>query len=166
MNFDSLLSDIIATVVGGIILTLLFFFIREKLFPMPKISGKWYLEIKVNETAYKPYKNMLLRFVIMIWVEGSRIKGTSEKIYEELSNGKEYDFIGKERIRSHIDGYIEKKYFGKDKIYLHIVENGKARESTSFYDLVMESNSKMSGTFDSMIANMKGEVICTRKISF
>jgi hypothetical protein len=43
MNFDTFLADIIATLVGGITLTFIFFLAREKLFPLPNIDGKWYL---------------------------------------------------------------------------------------------------------------------------
>lgn len=162
MNFDSFLADIIATLVGGVALTFLFFLAREKLFPIPNISGKWYLEIKVINTAYNPYKNMVLRFVIMIWNEGNKIKGTAEKIYENSSTG-EHEITGNNRTRAIIEGYIEKKYLSKDKIYLHIVENGDKRESTSFYDLFFKSDSKMLGTFNSTIADQDGTVICRRK---
>lgn len=163
MNFDSFLADIITTLVGGISLAFLFFLAREKLFPIPNISGKWYLETKVINTAYIPYKGMVLRFVIMIWNEGNKIKGSAEKTYEDSSTEGEHEITGKNRTRSIIEGYIEKNYFSKDKIYLHIIENGQERESTSFYDLFLKSDSKMIGTFNSMIADQNGEAICRKE---
>ncbi|GAA4093031.1 hypothetical protein [Zhongshania borealis] len=107
MNFDSFWADIAATLLGGVGLTFLFFVAREKLFSVPEITGRWYMEmVKVN-TAYNPYKDMTLRYVIMIWREGNTLKGTAEKIYENSSTG-EREFVGKNRTRAIIEGYIEK----------------------------------------------------------
>jgi hypothetical protein len=162
MNFDSFWADIIATLVGGTVLTLLFFFAREKLFPLPEITGRWYLEMVTINTAYTPYQDMILRYVVIIWREGSTIKGSAEKIYEKSSTG-EREFIGDKRTRAIIEGYIEKNYLGKDRIYLHSVENGHGRESTNFYDLLVKSETEMIGAFNSMVANQDGEVACQRE---
>ncbi|MGA4321887.1 hypothetical protein [Ectopseudomonas hydrolytica] len=162
MDFGSFWADIIATLVGGIVLTFLFFLAREKLFPVPDISGRWYLEMVTVNTSYNPYKDMILRYVVIIWKEGNRLNGTAEKIYENSSTG-ERDFNGKNRTRSVIEGSIEKNYLGKDRIYLHSVENGHGRESTNFYDLLVQSESKMIGAFNSMVANQDGKVILQRE---
>jgi hypothetical protein len=162
MSFDSFWADIIATLVGGICLTLLFFVAREKLFPVPEITGRWYIEMVTVNTAYNPFKGMVLRYVIMIWREGNVLKGSAEKIYEDSSTGKR-NFVGKNRTRATVEGYIEKKYLGKDKVYLHSVENGHGRESTNFYDLLVKSESEMIGAFNSMVANQDGTVTCQRE---
>ncbi|WP_129125136.1 hypothetical protein [Geomonas oryzae] len=162
MNFNSFCSDTLATMIGGIFLTLLFFWLREKIFPLPKVTGRWHFEICTVHTAYKPYENMVLRYVAMLWREGNRIEGTVEKIYENSSTG-ERDFVGKNRTRGEATGYIEKNYFAKDRIFLHIVENGHGRESTNFYELILDSNEEMSGTFSSMVANQDGSAKWRRK---
>lgn len=162
MSFDSFWVDVIATLIGGICLTLLFFVAREKLFPVPEITGRWYIEMVTVNTAYNPFKGMVLRYVVMIWREGNVLKGSAEKIYEDSSTG-ERDFVGKNRTRATIEGYIEKKYLGKDKIYLHSIENGHGRESTNFYDLLVKSESEMIGAFNSMVANQDGTVMCQRE---
>jgi len=162
MNFDSFWANILATIVGGISLTFLFFYAREKLFPIPDITGKWHLEMVTVNTDYNPYSDMVLRYVIMIWREGNNIKGSAEKIYENSSTG-EREFVGKNRTRATLEGYIEKNYLGKDRIFLHSVENGHGRESTHFYDLLITSNSNMIGAFNSMVANQNGTVTCKRE---
>lgn len=162
MDFGSFWADIIATLAGGIGLTFLFFLARERLFPVPSITGRWYLEMVTVNTAYNPYKDMVLRYVVIIWKEGNSLKGTAEKIYENSSTG-ERDFDGKNRTRSVIEGYIEKNYLGKDRVYLHSVENGHGRESTNFYDLLVQSESKMIGAFNSMVANQDGKVVLQRE---
>lgn len=155
MSFVSFLSDLIATVVGGIILALLFFLAKEKWFPPPYLTGRWYLEQLTNNTAYKPYAGMILRYLVMLWREGNKIEGTAEKIYEKSSNG-ERAFVGANRTRATISGYVEKRYLGRDKIYLHVVEDGHGRESTHYYDLVVTGADTMSGKFASMVADQEG----------
>lgn len=162
MDFGSFWADVIATLAGGVVLTFFFFLARERFFPVPEITGRWYLEMVTANTAYNPYKNMVLRYVVIIWKEGNSLKGSAEKIYENSSTG-EREFDGKNRTRSVIEGYIEKNYLGKDRIYLHSVENGHGRESTNFYDLIVKSESEMIGAFNSMVANQDGTVVCQRE---
>lgn len=157
MSFASFWSDIIATVLGGMALTLLFFFAKEKLFPLPHLTGRWYIEQLTQNTAYKPYAGMILRYVVMLWREGNRIEGTAEKIYEKSSTG-ERPFVGTNRTRAAVFGYVEKKYLGKDRVYLHVVEDGHGRESTHYYDLAIDDPDIMSGTFTSMVADQDGLV--------
>ena len=85
MHFDTFWSDLIATITGGIVLAALFFWFRERVFPLPKITGRWYFEMRTLNTSYRPYENMVLRYVAMVWCEGSRIEGTVEKIFENSS---------------------------------------------------------------------------------
>jgi hypothetical protein len=153
--------DVSATVVGGVLLSILFFYAREKLFPLPEITGRWYMEITTENTSYNPFKNMILRYELMIWREGTRIHGSLEKIYENSSTG-EREYIGENRTRGIVDGYLDKKIFTKDRLILHVIENGHGRESTNFYDLTVSSNKAMQGVFTSMIASQDGKVLLQR----
>lgn len=157
MNFESFWSDIAATLVGGVVLAVFFFWFREKVVPLPAITGRWYFEVRTFRTSYKPYKNMVLRYVAMLWREGNRIEGTVEKIYENSSTG-EREFVGKNRTRGEVAGYVEKNYFGKDRVLLHVIEEGHGRESTYLYELVMTPDGAMTGEFSSMVANQDGTV--------
>lgn len=161
MNFDSFIPSIIATVVGGVTLALFFFWARKKLFPLPDIAGRWYFEVGTINTSYKPYSGMVLRYVAMLWREGNRIQGTAEKIYEKSSTGKK-EYVGENRTRGMVDGYLEKNYFAKDRLYLHMVEDGHGRESTNYYDVIIRSDKEMVGSFNSMVANQDGEVTWQR----
>lgn len=158
MKFDTLLSDIIATTIGGIILAILFFFFREKCFGLPEVNGKWHFWVETKETAYKPYKGMCLEYVAMLWIEGSKIHGTYEKIYEHSSTG-EREYVGSKRTRGIIEGSIEKRYLSKDKINLHLIEEGKQRTSTTSQALVVDNRqNKLIGTFNSTVADQSGSV--------
>ena len=152
MNFDTFGSDILATLVGGAALAFLFFLFREKLLPLPRITGRWYFEMHTVETSYIPYDKMTLRYVAILWREGNKVEGTVEKIYENSSTG-EREYTGSNRTRGKVEGYVEKNYLGKDMLFLHVTEDGHGRESTNFYELVADSDSLMEGTFSSMVAN-------------
>jgi len=158
LNF---LYSLLATVIGGGILAFLFFWIREKIFPIPKVTGRWFFEMHTINTVYKPYEDMTLRYIAMLWQAGNRIEGTVEKIYENSSTG-EREYVGKNRTRGVVEGYVEKNCFSKDRLVLHVVEDGHGRESTNFYDLVVYSNDEMKGSFSSMVANQNGEACWQR----
>jgi len=157
MDFNSFWPDVAATVLGGMLLALLFFWAKEKLFRLPSITGRWYFEMNTEKTAYNPYKGMVLRYVAMLWREGYRVEGTVEKIYERSSTG-ERSFVGENRTRGTVSGYIEKNYFGRDRLFLHVIEDGHGRESSNFYELIAFNDSTMSGTFSSMVADQTGTV--------
>lgn len=157
MHFDSFFSDLLATVVGGIALTILFFVSKEKFFPLPALSGRFYFEQKTDTTEYGLYADMVLRYVVLIIRVGDKIEGTAEKIYERSKNG-ERTYVGSNRIRGEITGYVEKKYFGKDKIYLHMLEDGSKRKSSTLYMLEVTSKCAASGKFVSTIADQTGAV--------
>ena len=95
-------------------------------------------------------------------MEGSNnIKGTTEKIHEKSSAG-EKKYTGEHRIRGSIEGCVEKRYFGKDLVFFHIVEDGERRQSMHFHRLISISNNKMEGEFISTVANQEGETIWKR----
>lgn len=158
MNF---LYSFFATVLGGSALALLFFWLKEKIFPLPAVTGRWYFEIRTVNTTYIPYKGMALRYVGMLWREGKCIKGTVEKIYENSSTG-ERNYVGANRTRGVVDGFVEKNYFSKDRVVLHVVEDGHGRESTNFYNLTVISKDNMIGDFSSMVANQDGDAVWQR----
>ena len=154
---ETVMINLVTTVLGGLILALIFFLIKERLRPLPEIVGRWYFEMHTETTSYQPYSDMKLTYEAMIWHEGNVVHGTVEKIYEISSTG-ERDYIGEKRTRGKIQGYIEKNYLGKHRLFLHIVEAGKKRESTFFHQLEFAPNDCMVGTFTSTVAGQSGAV--------
>lgn len=157
----SFLLNVVSTIVGGVVLAVLFFVARERIFPMPSIVGRWHVQMRTEYTDYNPYNEMVLRYVAVLWREGSEIRGTIEKVYENSSTG-ERKYTGKDRTRGLIEGYIDKRYLSKDCIYVHIVEDGHGRESTHYHDLKVTRRGKMTGRFFAMVANSEGEVTWQR----
>jgi hypothetical protein len=155
--FQALSVNFLATLLGGVLLALLFFWAREKLFPLPDITGRWYFKVHTTRTAYNPYDGMILCYIAMLWRVDNRVEGTVEKIYENSSTGSR-SYVGKNRTRGRVQGYVQKNYFAKDRVFLHVIEDGHSRESTNFYDLHVQPHGRMIGRFDSMVAEQSGDV--------
>ena len=155
MSFNSFLPDILATILGGIILTLFFFFTKEKIFPSPNINGLWKLIVYTEKTIYNPFRSMTLEYDVLLWSENNNIYGTVEKCYEDSVNGK-IRFEGDRRTTGVVQGSINKNYFGKDKILLKKKKKGRRRQSSHYYDLIVSDDVIISGTFQSLIAKQEG----------
>ena len=152
---EAAVFEVVITVVSGVALTTLFFLVREKLFPLPEIEGHWFITSTTNETAYSPYKGMILIYELMLFREGNSIKGTAEKCYEHSMN-QQKEFVGKQRTRSQVNGFIDKRYFAKDLVHFHVVEQGHNRESSTIYKFKFEKKDEMVGVFTSTVAKSKG----------
>ncbi|WP_220348126.1 hypothetical protein [Thalassotalea euphylliae] len=153
--FDNIVAGVIATLISGPILALFFFFLRERIFGIPDITGKWHFEMTTVNSDYNPYKGMILRYIVVIWREGSKLSGTVEKVYENSSTG-EREYVGDKRSRGDLNGYYELNYLSKDKLYIHIKEQGSGRESTNYFELIRMNNDSLKGAFNSFVANQDG----------
>ena len=165
----SFLQSIAETFVGGTLLATVFFLVREKCFPLPEIEGRWFIETETIESKFNPYKGMILIHEAMLWREGNAIKGTAEKIHEN-SERKQGDYIGANRTRSLVGGFVEKRYFGPNRVCLHLTEAGKERESSTIFNLTCKTNWRarktgfsMSGTFIATAGSSSGKAHVRRE---
>lgn len=158
----SFLQSIAETLVGGALLATVFFLVREKCFPLPEIEGRWFIETETIESKFNPYKGMILIHEAMLWREGNAIKGTAEKIHEN-SGGKQSDYDGARRTRSLVGGFVEKRYFGADRVCLHLTETGKERESSTIFKLTCKTGFSMSGTFIATAGSSSGRAHIRRE---
>ena len=108
--FIHFLWSVASTIAGGLILAFLFFLSREHLFPIPELSGPWHIETCTVKTEFKQFEGMVLRYRAMLFREGSIIRGTAEKVYEDSNTLTDHVYVGSNRTRSVIDGHIEKQY--------------------------------------------------------
>ena len=150
------LPSFFTTVLGGLVLGVIFFLLREKCFPLPDISGEWEVYTITHQTSYHKYTNLSLHYKAILLCEGTSIVGTSEKVYEK-SLMEELEYTGKNRVRGEIQGSIEKRYFSKDRVKIHTVEHGIERDSTIYHNLKLESKDAMKGEFQTTAADSKGD---------
>ena len=74
------LFDICSTVVGGIILSVLFFIFSDYVFTIPNLKGEWVFVNKTEKTNYQKFKGMEVHYKVILIQEGEKIVGTGEKI--------------------------------------------------------------------------------------
>lgn len=158
---DEMIIQLIANIASGITLALIFFLLSDYIFGIPRLSGCWLVEITNEKTKYNPFKNMVLTYKVLIWLEGKNIYGSGEKVKEKIGdNIKEYSGEGRNLIKIH--GSVLKKYLSHDKIVIHIEEEGTVRKSSTIYLLHKEKNS-LIGKFYSTIADSEGHVRWSRQ---
>ena len=182
------ITDTAAALIGGLLLTALLFWLGERVFPIPQLSGKWFVQTATESTARRSYEGMLLKFEVFIWQEGASLRGTSEKIYESSSTGRR-QYEGVNRVRGTVGGVANRYIFSRDRIRLHVVEtildehSNRHRASTTYFDLVWEQPSfakrlfglnhrkfgptglvqeTISGLFQSTAGSSKGEALWSR----
>lgn len=132
---------------------------------MPNIDGSWTLTQKITKTDYKPYQDMELTYLVLLWRQGNSVLGSAEKI-RDVSSKESREYIGKDRSIATIDGYIQKNIFSPDRIVLHMKEENEARQSSTAHILEFKSNDKgIKGHFVSTIANQEGSSNWIRRSS-
>jgi hypothetical protein len=165
MQLNEFLIGVSTTVTGGAILTILIFLIKERICPIPDLSGLWYLKQTTETSAYNPYKGVSLKYLLVLHCDGKKIEGTAEKLYEEsITSEESRSYFGKNRTRATISGSIQKRYFEKDLIYLHVIEQGHGREYTTFYKLELQRSTGGIGSFSTTAADQTGSVLWQRTI--
>ncbi len=151
--------ELLIAVVGAVVVAFVFF-VRDQVFALPRLSGVWLLRTVVEESAYKPYHNMELRYVLALWLEGPVVRGTAEKVWERTESG-EHEYVGDKRVRLSVSGYVTKKYFRRDELVLHLEEHGRERDSSQIHSLAIDGKTRAHGRFFSTAANTSGTSLLT-----
>ena len=157
-------TETIGTLLGGIILSLIFFIFSDFVHKPPNISGQWYFVNNTIDTSYSKFKNLNVYYKVMLIQQDSKISGYGEKIQDEL-NGKTIEYAGKNKIPIKISGYLKHNFISKDTLMLNISEEGSIRKSSTFIDLIRFSDDEMQGEFASTIADSSGSVLFRRSLN-
>jgi hypothetical protein len=160
---SALFFGIIGTVIGGLILSFIYFVLHDYAYKLPEINGAWTFTTSVTDTSYNLYNGLQVTYLVLIWTEGNRIVGTAEKVSEVTADGRLHEYIGDKRVNAKVSGYISKNYLKNDKITIHLEESGRQRLSSSIHELTVVSTNKLNGVFLSTAANTKGSVVCTKR---
>ena len=155
--------NIIETIISGLILTFILFFINEVCFPKKNLSGEWEAILNIVKTSYDNYKNLKLVYKIHLIQKGYELSGSGEKIKEIFPDDNETEFAIEKRIVINIEGYYQRNYIRKSIIILNIKELGRRRETRATYILYYKSKG-LIGTFVSTAANESGNIIMKKII--
>ena len=154
--------DILATIIGGVLLSFMFFIFSDFIHKTPNLSGRWYFVNETESTSYSKFKGLKVYYTVLLMQEGNNVYGTGEKIKDEL-NGKISSYSGSKRVHIKISGHLKNNFLTKDTLNIHYTEKGKSRPSSTLHNLIRFDNKSMGGNFYSTIADSKGKVNWTRK---
>ncbi|MBI3520158.1 MAG: hypothetical protein HY062_12500 [Bacteroidetes bacterium] len=159
---NEILINIIGTILGGLILTLVLFLLNEYIFPKHNLTGEWKTIIKIKSTTYKPFNNLRIEYSIHLLQKNNEILGSGEKIKDIKVDGKETIFLRENRVLINIDGYFDRKFFSNSIIYMNINEEGRKRKTRATYFLALTNKNTLIGTFISTSGDSSGEIIMTK----
>lgn len=157
-----------ANLLAGLMIALLFFIFKEKVFRIPDIGGVCYLKQITRSTVYNPYKDMELQYMLSLRLEGNKVYGSAEKIYEDSSVGKGEEHVlhyeGKNRSICKIEGIIQKRYLSYyDILIFQSFEENQNRKSTTYYSIRLRKKYYLlgdvlfcNGYFNSTISKQTG----------
>jgi hypothetical protein len=157
-----ILINVIGTIIGGLLLAALLFFISEHIFTLTNLTGEWEVITVTENTLYNPYKNLKLNYKFHLLQKGQEIIGSGEKIKETTAEGKTHEYPPEKRTFSEINGYYQRNIFSGDKVFLNIVEEGHVRQSRTTFILTITNKSNLSGLFTSTAADSKGKITLTK----
>lgn len=164
LNMCDLLLNVLGTIIGGLLLTFLLFILNEFVFRKTNLSGDWTATIEILSTIHNPYKNLKIVYQIHLLQKGYEISGTGEKIKDINKDGSVTNFEREKRVIINVEGYYERKYLAKSKLFLKITEAGRKRESRASYYLTIKGEKQLKGTFSSTAADSRGEVIMKKVV--
>ena len=124
------LANAFGTIVGGFILTILYYILGARLFKLPNLNGLWMFKSTYARTKYNPYRNMELIYKVHLLQEGNRVHGSAEKVFER--SDKERVYAGADRQPVSIEGTVQKGYFGRSQVFLHMTLQGELRQSSGY----------------------------------
>jgi len=159
------LYDSLAAATGGVILTFILFALNEWVFRKKNITGEWsVVEIVKTSSIKDDFNGIVLKFKFHLLLKGYEIEGSGEKISETPLGKTEYFYEHDKRVTVTISGYLERKFLSKSKIFMHVIEDGRKRESRTSFILSFEDKNKMKGDFISTAADSNGSVTMKRTI--
>jgi hypothetical protein len=169
MDNNSLLKKILIEATGNVvaagIVAIIAVTLIDRFYASPQLSGFWKLEIKIDQTDYKPYDGLAVDYIVSILQEELSISGSGDKFSETSDDGSTLIHKGKGRVPIQISGQIEKNFFSKNKAYIIVKESGSQRITTSFHELSIDSDALMTGKFQTSAAMSSGGVLWRRLTS-
>jgi hypothetical protein len=150
--------NIIGTIIGGLLFTLILFLLNEYIFRKNNLTGEWETAIEIDKTSYNPFKDLKIEYKLHLLQKEYELVGSGEKINETKPGGVKTTYLRKNRITNTVDGYYERKYLGKSTVYLNVNEKGRTRDTRATFVLTFKDKNNLEGTFISTAADASGKV--------
>lgn len=147
-----------AAICTTIVLAVGFMIFNDYISPPPNLAGRWMFTTHVNDTSYKPYKDMEITYQALLIQDGLQIRGSGEKLSAKRPTDDLEQYVGKARTNITIEGSIKRNYFSRDELVIHYQEDGGSRTSSTLHQLEHFDPNMMCGCFLSTIADTAGIV--------
>ena len=159
---SDLAKSVLSSVLGGIVLALLFFVWNDVYWKRDTLMGVWTLTTTTESTTYDPYVGMVLTYDVILVQQGSNISGTGEKTSERTRSSGSHEYQPANRVRVELEGAIRYRFFASNLIDVHLKEQGRERETSSYLKLEYVDDHELSGTFLSTAADSRGTAVLRR----
>lgn len=161
---ENICINTVGTVLGGLLLTFIYFLFNEKFFPKINLTGEWVVKLKFIKTDYRPFEGLSVVYKIHLLQKGNDVIGTGEKVKEIRRDNSEYEFEPEKRVVISLEGYFERRFLSKSKINFNVTEYGRKRESRATYFLIIKNKNTMLGEFISTAASAMGKIEFQKEI--
>jgi len=159
----SFFMELIANVVSGLIFAFILFLFKEYLFPMMQITGEWETTLVIAKTLFAPYQDVDFQYKVHLLQNGNRIRGSGERIKDLKRDGTETVYEPGQRIKIKIEGYYEKKYLRKSKVFFNVIELGNEREIRLTFFMEVKNSKFLKGTFTTTASDSSGTIEMRKK---
>ncbi len=153
---NSFIKNVSITVVAGLLLTFVLFLFNDVILPRKLLTGEWEIKVVIQESSSLELKNLKIFYKMHLVQNGYDLKGSGEKIKEINPNGDTLIYQRKDRVVFELEGYYDRRFIGRDNVFLVFREYGHLRESRSFYVLKIRGTDLLDGTFSSTAADATG----------
>jgi len=161
--WNDVLADVIANTLSAILMAILAIVVIDSFYSTPQLGGMWEFEIEVKDSSFSQYKDMKLKYQVILLQKELQFSGYGDKFAEKTSSGEYVELSGNDRSPIEITGYIEKNLLGPNQVLISINEKGSIRESATFHELTVSSNKRLEGDYKSTIADSNGLVSWVKK---
>jgi len=151
-------TNALGTIFGGITLALIALIFGDMLFGVPQVHGHWYFVTETRKARMRRYIGMQVTYKAILQQQGSHLSGSGEKVMDETTDGVATTFDFRKRVRIEISGCVRKRYIFRSEIILHIVEHGRARDTSAIHVLTRRNRDSLGGTFTWTASDSNGRV--------
>lgn len=141
---------------GSICVVLFLFILKEVLRPKKNLTGEWEVKNMGLDTGYKPYMELTVVWQMHILQNENTITGSGEKIKDIKLSGEIVEYDPDKRDTVELQGYVEKNYLRKSRIFINVIQVGRLRRSRATYVLELINDSTLVGTYVTTAGNTKG----------
>lgn len=150
------LENVWANFLGGLSLVVFLFLWNEILRPKRNLTGEWDVTNTITSTEYGKYNNLKVVWRIHFLQNGNLITGSGEKIKDISADGTEFIYEPAKRDNVEIQGYVERNFLRKSRVFINVIQVGRARRSRATYLLKRKSSKNLSGTFITTAGKSRG----------